>query len=103
MGSLASRSGTHRSGPLSGCAGASPWDQRPARRKGAVLVGGVCCILDELVRHRQRRKDTAAEAAWAKGQHTDLANGEKIQHMPAKPTEEKSGNRDSTLECLLAC
>ena len=28
-------------------------------------------IRDEQVRHRQRRKDTAAQAAWAKGQHTD--------------------------------
>ena len=41
------------------------------RRKGIVLAGGVCGILDEQVRHRQRRKDTAAKTTRAKGQHTD--------------------------------
>ena len=36
-----------------------------------MLVGGVCGILDEQVRHRQGRKGTAAKTARAKGQHTD--------------------------------
>ena len=51
--------------------GAPHGGQSPARRKDIVLVGGVCGILDEQVRHRQGRKDTAAKTARAKGQHTD--------------------------------
>ena len=39
--------------------------------EGILLVGGVCGVLDEQVRHRQGRKDTAAKTARAKGQHTD--------------------------------
>ena len=42
----------------------------PARRKDIVLAGGICCVLDEQVRHRQRQKDAAAEASWPKGRHT---------------------------------
>ena len=53
-----------------GCARASHWDQSPARRKDTVLPGGICCVPDEQVRHRQRRKDTATEAARPMGQHT---------------------------------
>ena len=45
--------------------------QSAARRKDIVLAGGVCGIPDEQVRHRQRRKDTAAKTTRAKGQHTD--------------------------------
>ena len=36
-----------------------------------MLSGGVRCVSDEQVRHRQRRKDAAAQTAWTKGQHTD--------------------------------
>ena len=36
-----------------------------------ILAGGICGILDEQVRHRHRRKDTAAKTTRAKGQHTD--------------------------------
>ena len=32
-----------------GCAGASQWDQNPARRKDTMLAGGICCIPDEQV------------------------------------------------------
>ena len=42
-------------------------DQSPARREDPVLASGIRCVPDEQVRHRQRRKDTAAEAAWSKG------------------------------------
>ena len=45
--------------------------QSPARRKDIVLAGGTCVTLDEQVRPRQRRKDTAAKTTRAKGQHTD--------------------------------
>ena len=54
-----------------GCTGASHCGQSPARRKGIVLVGGVCGVFDEQVRHRQGRKDTAAKTTRAMGQHTD--------------------------------
>ena len=49
-----------------GCTGASHWGQGPARRKGTMLVGGVCSTPDEQVRHRRRRKDTTAKTTWAK-------------------------------------
>ena len=32
-----------------GRAGASRWDQSPARRMDALLAGGICCALDEQV------------------------------------------------------
>ena len=54
-----------------GYTGASHGDQSPARRKVIVLAGGMCGIPDEQVRHRQRRKDTAAKTSRAKGQHAD--------------------------------
>lgn len=54
-----------------GCTGAPHRGQSPARRKDTVLVGGVCGVLDEQVRHRQGQKDTAAKTTRAKRQHTD--------------------------------
>ena len=56
---------------IEGCTGAPHGSQSPARRKDVVLVGGVCGVLDEQVRHRQGRKDTDAKTTRAKGQHTD--------------------------------
>ena len=55
---------------IEGCTGAWHWGQSPARRKDVVLFGGVCGVLDEQVRHRQGRKDTAATTTLARGQHT---------------------------------
>ena len=66
------------------CVGASHWNQSPARRKDTVLAGGICCVPDEQLQHRQRRKDAAAEAAWPKGQHT-CSGIRKMLYMPAKP------------------
>ena len=54
-----------------GCAAASYWRRSPTQRTDTVLACGICCVLDEQVRHRQRRKDAAAKTARAKGQHTD--------------------------------
>ena len=79
-----------------GCAGASHWDQSPARRKDTVLPGGTRCVQNWC--DRQRRKDTAALTAWTKKQHTDPEIWRKDLAQ-----EEESGNRDSILECLSAC
>ena len=50
-----------------GCTGAPHWGQSPPDARM------LCCgILDEQVRHRQGRKDTAAKTTRAKGQYTDL-------------------------------
>ena len=45
---------------LKAALGASRWDQKPARRKETRLAGGICCVPDEQVRPRRRRKDAAA-------------------------------------------
>ena len=59
---------------------------------------------DEQVRRRQRRKDAVAEAARPKGHHTDSGiRREDPVHASQASKREKSGNRDSILECLLAC
>ena len=45
------------------------------------LAGAVLCVSDEQVRHRQRRKDTAAQTTRTKGQHTDSGiRGEDLVH-----------------------
>ena len=36
-----------------------------------MLAGGVRCVPDEPVRHRQRRKDADTQTAWTQGQHAD--------------------------------
>ena len=53
------------------CIGASCWRQSPARCKDTVLAGGVRCVSDEQLRHRQRRKNANTQTAWTKRQHTD--------------------------------
>ena len=45
-------------------------EYRTGTSKDTVLAGGICCVLDEQVRHQQGRKDTAAKIPWEKGQHT---------------------------------
>ena len=44
----------------------------PTRRKDILLAAGFCCEFTEEVVHRKRPKDSAEEAAWEIGQHTDL-------------------------------
>ena len=46
---------------IEGCTGAPHRGQSPAQRKDIVLVGGVCGVLDEQVRHRQGCKDYTGE------------------------------------------
>ena len=66
-----------------------------------MLSGGVRCVSDEQVRHRQRRKDAAAQTAWTKGQHTILEFGENILYMLAKPP--RGVKRNSIVEYSLEC
>ena len=73
---------------IEGCTGALHRGQSPARRKDIVLVGRVCGILDEQVRHRQGRKDTTAKTTRAKGQHTDPGVWRK-DPVHARQTSEK--------------
>ena len=75
--------------------------ESPARRKDIVLVGGVCGILDEQVRHRQGRKDTAAKTTRAKGQHTDPGVWRKDPVHAAEPAGKWEPRFHQ--ECLLAC
>ena len=63
-----------------GCTGASHRGQSTARRKDIVLAGEVCGVFDEQVRHRQRRKDTAAKTTRG-----EVEFGERILYMPPKP------------------
>ena len=85
--------GTHgRSGQnTEGCAGATHWDQSPPRRKDTVLAGGIRCVLDEQVRHRQRRKDTAAREFMAERTTHRSWNLERrsCTCQPSQPEEEK--------------
>ena len=73
-----------------------------ARRKDAVLAGGMRCMLDQQVRRRQLRKDTAAQAAWTQGQHTDPGIRREDLVRASQASKERK-ERDSILECLLAC
>ena len=47
----------------------APWPKRTLPH--TMLAGGRCCVFDAQVRHRKRREDAAAEAAWPKRQHTN--------------------------------
>ena len=76
----------------------------PPDARDIVLAGGVCGIPDEQVRHRQGRKDTAAETTREKGQHTDPGFWRK-DPVHARQTSErrKVGAAIPPQECLLVC
>ena len=88
---------------IEGCTGSPHRRQSPARRKDIVLVGGDCGVLDEHVRHRQGRKDTAGKTTQAKGQHTAPGVWRKDPVCPPNQREQESGSRGFTQGCLLAC
>ena len=51
-----------------------------------MLAGGVRCVSDEQVRHRQPRKDADTQTAWTKAHSTPILEFiEKMLYMPAKP------------------
>ena len=81
-----------------GCTGALHGGQSTTRRKDTVLVGGVCGILDEQVRHRLGRKDTGANTT-----HRSWSLEKRSCTCPPNQREEESGSRGSTQECSLAC
>ena len=63
----------------------SHWDQSPARRKDAVLAGGICCAPDEQVRHGIK-EETLLHRLHVRRDNTPILEFEdKILHILIKP------------------